>query len=285
MSLIVIGRSGQLARALARLAPEARFLGREDADLADPAAAVAALRPHLAGAGAVINAAAFTAVDRAEAEEALAHTVNAESPGAMARAAAAAGVPFVQVSTDYVFDGTGDAPWRPGDVPAPLNAYGRTKLAGEQAVRAAGGVHAVLRTSWVFSGRGADFVGAMLRLGAGRPRLRVVADQIGGPTPAADLARACLTAARALARDPALSGVYHYAGAPDISRAGFARAILGAAGMGTQVEDIPTTAYPTPAQRPLNSRLDCSSTTAAFGLARPDWRAGLRDALAQRGAA
>ncbi|MBW7921132.1 MAG: dTDP-4-dehydrorhamnose reductase [Rubellimicrobium sp.] len=285
MTVVVIGRTGQLARALARLAPDARFLGREALDLADPAAAVAALAPHLAGAGAVINAAAYTAVDRAEAEEPLAFTVNAATPGALAGAAAGAGVPFVHVSTDYVFDGSGNRPWQPADAPAPLNAYGRSKLAGEQAVAAAGGVHAVLRTSWVFSGEGQNFVTTMLRLGATQTRLRVVADQTGGPTPASALAGACLTIARALARDPALSGVYHYAGAPDTSWAGFARAILAAAGLAAQVEDIPTADYPTPARRPLNSRLDCSATETAFGLARPDWRAALRDLLAQGGAA
>lgn len=281
MTIVVIGRSGQLARALAELAPGARYLGRDELDLAAPDAALAALRPHLPGAQAIINAAAFTAVDQAEAEESLAFAVNAESPGAMARAAAAQGVPFVQVSTDYVFDGSGSRPWRPDDPPAAINAYGRSKLEGERIVTAAGGVHAILRTAWVFSGDGADFVTAMLRLGAERPRLHVVADQIGGPTPAAALAEACLNIARALAREPGLSGTYHYAGAPDTSRADFARAILAAAGLATQVEDIATKDYPTPAARPLNSRLDCSSTIAAFGLPRPDWRAALPAIIAR----
>lgn len=285
MRIAVIGRTGQLAQALARVAPDALLLGREALDLNAPEAAARALDAHLGGIGAVINAAAFTAVDRAESEEALAMAVNGTSPGALARVAAARGVPFVQVSTDYVFDGAGTAPWRPGDRVAPLNAYGRSKLAGEAAVRATGGVHAVLRASWVFSGAGADFVTTMLRLGAEREVLRVVADQIGGPTPAADLAQACVTVAEALARDPALAGTYHYAGTPETSWAGFARAIMAEAGLPARIEDIPSADYPTPARRPLNSRLDCTATEAAFGLRRPDWRAGLRAALAAREAA
>lgn len=279
MKVVVIGRTGQLAREIARAASEAVFLGREEIDLARPEQAAQALAPHLAGAGAVINAAAYTAVDRAEGEEALAMAANAESPGTMARVAAAAGVPFVQVSTDYVFDGSGGASWRPNDRTAPLNAYGRTKLAGEEAVRAAGGTHGVLRTSWVFSAHGGNFVKTMLRLGRERERLSVVSDQIGGPTPAADLALACLAMAEGLARDGSLSGIHHFTGAPDTSWAGFARAILAGAGLATEVQDISTADYPTPAQRPLNSRLDCSTMTATFGIPRPDWRAGLADVL------
>lgn len=279
MSVVVIGRTGQLARELAAIAPDAVFLGREELDLAAPDTAVAALEPHLATARAVINAAAYTAVDRAESEEPLALTVNATTPGALAGAAAAQGVPFVHVSTDYVFDGSGNRPWQPADEPAPLNAYGRTKLAGEQAVAAAGGAHAILRTSWVFSSHGANFVKTMLRLGGERDALSIVADQIGGPTLARALAQACLTIAGALVRDPALSGVYHYSGSPDTSWAGFARAIFAAAGLKTRVQDITTAQYPTAAARPLNSRLDCTATETAFGIARPDWHAGLTEVL------
>ncbi|MCC7321173.1 MAG: dTDP-4-dehydrorhamnose reductase [Rubellimicrobium sp.] len=277
MRIVVLGRTGQVARELARLLPGdgAVFLGRDAVDLARPEAALAGFARHLDGAEAVINAAAHTAVDRAETEEAIALAVNGTTPGVLARAAAARGVPFVQISTDYVLDGSGSTPWRPDAVPAPVNAYGRTKLAGERAVAAAGGVHAILRTSWVFSAHGPNFVRTMLRLGAERPALAVVADQIGGPTPAAAIARACLTIAAALRRDPALAGVYHHAGAPDTSWADFARAILATAGIATPVRDIPTADYPTPARRPLNSRLDCSSTEAAFGLPRPDWRKAL----------
>jgi dTDP-4-dehydrorhamnose reductase len=231
----------------------------------------------------VINAAAYTAVDRAEEEEALAQVINGAAPGAMAVACAELGIPFVTVSTDYVFDGSGEAPWQPGDAPGPLNAYGRSKLAGEDAVRAAGGVHAILRTSWVVSAHGNNFVKTMLRLGRDRERLTIVADQTGAPTPARAIAAACLEIARQLAQDPAKSGTYHLAGAPQTSWADFAREIFAQAGVDCAVEDIPTTAYPTPAARPLNSRLDCTTLETVFGLSQPDWRLGLKDILKDLG--
>jgi len=278
--ILVFGHSGQVATELRGMAP-VTALGRESADLSDPAACAAAIRAHAPAA--VINAAAYTAVDRAESEEPLASVVNGAAPGAMAQACAALGIPFVNISTDYVFAGDGDTPWQPGDPVAPLGAYGRSKLAGEEAVRAAGGCHAILRTSWVVSAHGSNFVKTMLRLGAERDRLTIVADQIGGPTPARAIAAACLSIAGQLAADPAKSGTYHFSGAPDTSWADFARAIFVEARLTCAVEDIPSSAYPTPAQRPLNSRLDCSTTEVAFGIARPDWREGLRGILATLG--
>jgi dTDP-4-dehydrorhamnose reductase len=277
LRIAVFGRTGQVARELARH-DGVTCHGREAADFADPEAVARAARS--VEADAIVNAVAYTAVDRAESEEHLARTVNAVSVGALAEAAARRGLPLVHISTDYVFDGSGTAPRRPDDPVGPLGAYGRTKLEGEGAVAAAGGAHAVLRTSWVFSAHGANFVKTMLRLGAERDRLRVVADQIGGPTPAAGIASACLGIARTLVRAPELSGTYHYAGAPDTSWAGFARAIFAEAGLGVEVEDIPSSDYPTPAARPGNSRLDCTATEAAFGIARPDWRPALRETIA-----
>jgi dTDP-4-dehydrorhamnose reductase len=282
MRLLIYGRTGQVATELARLCPAATFLGRQAADLSDPDAAAAAVEG--AEADAVINAAAWTAVDAAEAGRDAAFAVNGAAPAAIARACTGRGLPLVHISTDYVFDGSGTQPWRPDDRPAPLGAYGATKLAGEEGVRAAGGPHAILRTSWVFSAHGGNFVKTMLRLGAERDVLRIVADQVGGPTPAADIARACVSIAERLAAAPDLSGTYHFSGAPDVSWAGFARAIFDCAGLSVQVEEIPTADYPTPAPRPLNSRLDCTATTTAFGLARPDWRAGLDTILAELGA-
>ncbi|MBM9593907.1 dTDP-4-dehydrorhamnose reductase [Roseitranquillus sediminis] len=279
MRLLVFGRTGQVATELARIAPEAVFLGREQADLADPAAGARAVAA--AEVDAVVNAAAWTAVDAAEDNREAAFAANGAAPAAMAEACAARGLPFVQISTDYVFDGSGDRPWAPEDATGPLGAYGASKLAGEEGVRAAGGTHAILRTSWVFSAHGSNFVKTMLRLGAERDGLRIVTDQVGGPTPAADIARACLTIARGLADEPARTGTYHYSGAPDVSWAGFARAIFAAAGLAVEVTEIPTADYPTPAPRPLNSRLDCAATEAVFGLARPDWRAGLEAVLAE----
>ena len=272
--ILTFGRSGQVGSYLAAM-PGVIALDRAAADLSDPDACAAAIRTHAPAA--VINAAAWTAVDAAEDDPEGAHRANAAAPGAMAQSCARLGVPFVHISTDYVFDGSGEAPWRPDDTPAPLNVYGRSKLAGERAVAAAGGPHAILRTSWVVSPRGKNFLTTMLRLGAERERLSVVADQIGGPTPAADLAAACHAVACALIDRPDLSGLYHYAGAPDTSWAGFARAIMAEAGRPCGIAEIATADWPTPAARPLNSRLDCSSLTAAFAIPRPDWRAALPD--------
>jgi dTDP-4-dehydrorhamnose reductase len=272
MRLLVFGKTGQVARELQRLAPGATFLGRDAADLLDPDACAAAIAAS--DAQAVINAAAWTAVDQAEAHEAEAMAVNAAAPAAMARAAADRGLPFLQVSTDYVFDGTGTRPFAPDDPTGPLNAYGRTKLAGEVGIRAAGGRHLILRTSWVFSAHGTNFLKTMLRLAPARDSLNVVADQIGGPTPASAIAGTLLHLADRLA-EGAPGGTYHYAGAPDVSWADFARAIMTAAELPCRIAHIPSADYPTPARRPMNSRLDCRSLMADFGIARPDWRAAL----------
>lgn len=273
MRVLVFGQTGQVARELARRCPadvSARFLGRDQADLMHPVACAAMIRD----CDAVINAAAWTAVDKAETEEAAATMVNAAAPTAIAQTCAALGVPFLHISTDYVFDGAGDQPFRPDDPVSPLGAYGRSKLAGEVGVLAAGGHSLILRTSWVVSAHGANFVKTMLRLGADRESLNVVADQIGGPTPAAAIADALFVAVKAMTAG-APGGVHHFAGAPDTSWADFARAIMARAGLACTINDIPTSAYPTPAQRPGNSRLDCSGFTKAFGVARPDWRLGL----------
>lgn len=273
MRLLVFGQTGQVARELARRMPagvRATFLGRAEADLADPSACAAAIRD----CDAVINAAAWTAVDRAETEEPAATLINGASPTAMAQTCAALGLPFLHLSTDYVFDGAGTAPFAPDHPTGPRNAYGRSKLAGEIGIRAAGGNPLILRTSWVVSAHGTNFVKTMLRLGRERESLNVVADQIGGPTPAAAIADALLIAAQAMING-AKGGTHHFAGAPDTSWAQFARAIMASVGLSCAINDIPSSAYPTPALRPLNSRLDCSSLQAAFGIARPDWREGL----------
>jgi dTDP-4-dehydrorhamnose reductase len=285
MRIVLIGETGQVARAVQARAGEGLVvLGRAAADLSEPEGAAAALASVIGGAGAVINAAAWTAVDRAEADEAGALAVNGTAPARLAEVAAAAGVPFLHISTDYVFDGSGDAPRAVTDPVAPLNAYGRTKAAGEAGVRAAGGAHAILRTSWVFSAEGTNFIKTMLRLSETRDHLTVVADQVGGPTPAAAIAEALLTMAGAFARGAGVSGTYHFAGAPAVSWAGFARAIFEEAGRKVTVEDVPSTGFPTPARRPLNSRLDGSALEAAFGIAPPDWRTGLRAVLRDLGA-
>jgi dTDP-4-dehydrorhamnose reductase len=282
MTILVFGKTGQVARELALL-PDTLCLGRDAADLGDPDACAAAIHAHAPRA--VINAAACTAVDKAETEEKLATVINGDAPGFMAKACAAMSVPLVQISTDYVFDGSGDMPWRPNDPTGPLGAYGRSKLAGEMAVRDAGGTHAILRTSWVFSAHGQNFVKTMLRLGAEREALSIVADQIGGPTGAKEVAAACHRIATQLIIEPSKSGTYHFTGRPHCSWADFAREIFAQAGIDCTVTDIPTADYPTPAARPLNSRMDCYRTAKAFGIRRPEWRESLKGILKDLGAA
>ncbi|NKX42225.1 dTDP-4-dehydrorhamnose reductase [Rhodobacteraceae bacterium R_SAG2] len=281
--LLVFGRTGQVARELQHLASGQALnllaVGRDAADLTQPGACAAAIHAHRPRA--VINAAAYTAVDRAEEEEALATAINGSAPAEMAVACAALNIPLVHISTDYVFAGSGDTPWAPAGATAPLNAYGRSKWAGEEGIRASGATHAILRTSWVFSGHGANFVKTMLRLSETRDKISVVEDQIGGPTPARGIAAACLAIADQLQEAPEKTGTYHFSGAPDASWCAFARAIFELAGRPTRVQAISTSAYPTPAARPLNSRLDCNTTTSVFGLARPDWQAGLQECLTE----
>lgn len=277
MSILVFGKNGQVGSALSRL-PGVIALDRGQADLCDAAACARIIaRTH---ARAVINAAAYTAVDRAETETDQAHLINAIAPGVLARAAAQRGLPFVHLSTDYVFDGSGSAAWRPGDRPAPLGVYGASKLAGERAVKDAGGRYVILRTSWVFSETGGNFVKTMLRLAAQNTRLNVVCDQRGGPTSARSIAQACLKAVDGLDKNPGLSGVYHFSGAPETSWADFARAIFDQAGVTVQVQDIPSSDYPTPAKRPINSVLNNDDFLNRFDIQRPDWRADLAVVLA-----
>ncbi|WP_300530899.1 dTDP-4-dehydrorhamnose reductase [uncultured Mameliella sp.] len=278
--ILLFGKTGQVATELQRLG-DVTALGRDQADLARPEACAEVIHSHRPRV--VINAAAYTAVDRAEDEEPLATTINGAAPAAMARACAEIGAPLVHISTDYVFDGSGTLPWSPDDPTNPINAYGRSKLAGETGIRAAGGPHAILRTSWVFSAHGNNFVKTMLRLGAERDRLTIVADQLGGPTSAAAIARACLTVAEALCQHPEKAGTYHLSGGPDVSWADFARAIFARAGLTPEVVDIPSSAYPTPAARPLNSRLDNTALTQAFNLGCPDWQADLEEVLRDLG--
>ncbi len=281
MKVLVFGKTGQVARALIAAGPvhglEITALWRDAADLSDPAACAAVIAET--DADAVINAAAWTAVDAAETEEAAAHVINADAPRAMAMACAQRGLPFVHISTDYVFDGADGPAWSPDDPTGPLGAYGRTKLAGEQGVIAAGGIYAILRTAWVFDEDGKNFVTTMLRLSETRDSPNVVGDQIGGPTPAAAIADACLTIAKAFVAGQGTRGVYHFSGYPDVSWAEFARAIFATAGRDVKVRDITTADYPTPAARPANSRLDCTSLEAVFGITRPDWRAALANML------
>ena len=283
MRLLIFGKTGQVAQELGALcaaeAIEAQFLDRNQADLNDPAAC--AWMIYKSDADIVINAAAYTAVDKAEDDQATAHLVNTASPIEMARAAANCNKPFLHISTDYVFDGTCTAAWREQDVPAPQGCYGRTKLAGEVGIAAIGGDHVILRTAWVFSAYGANFVKTMRRLATDRIELNVVDDQRGGPTPAADIAQTLISIALAFQAGRGVSGLFHYVGAPTVSWADFAEAIFAEGACVKTVNRIQTSQYPTPAPRPANSALDCSRIAQNYGINQPDWRTGLRIVLAK----
>lgn len=277
MTILVIGRNGQVARALARRAAARgiaiELLGRPGFDLLAPDASVIAARKPTA----VINAAAFTAVDKAETEREQAFQINAAGAEAIARGAAEVGATVIQVSTDYVFAGDKAAPYVETDATGPTGVYGASKLEGERAAAASNPRAVIVRTAWVFDAQGANFVRTMLRLAKTRPQLNVVADQRGCPTFADDLADALLT----IAEKGGPAGVYHAAGAGETTWAEFAKEIfaLSAArgGPSAEVAPIPTSEYPTPAKRPANSRLDCSKLAADYGVRLRPWR----EALAQ----
>ena len=273
--ILVFGKSGQVATELAQF-DDVTCLGRDDCDLEIPENCCAAILRS--NPSAVINAAAYTAVDLAETEVEKAKRLNTDAPTEMAKCCAALDIPFVHISTDYVFDGSGDRPWRETDATAPLGVYGRTKRDGEIAVMAANPAAVILRTSWVFSQHGANFVKTMLRLGATRDTLSIVADQVGGPTPARAIAQACHQIATHV--DASKTGIYHFAGVPQTTWAGFARTIFDDAQMEVSVTDIATADYPTAAQRPLNSTLDCSRIFADFGIKELEWQPALTRVLA-----
>ena len=285
MRVLLFGGSGQVGTALRRLAADGVTLsapGHAALDLAQPAAIAAAIATS--GADLVVNAAAYTAVDKAESEPELARRINGDAPGAMAVECARRGIPLVHISTDYVFDGTRRGALTEDDPVGPLGVYGVSKLAGEQAVRRAGGAHAILRTSWIFSDHGTNFVKTMLRLAAERPELRVVDDQTGGPTAAEAVARAALAVGQALAGGDGAAGTFHFSGAPPTTWFAFAGEILERWRALTgrpvpRLSPIPTSAYPTPARRPANSVLDCGLIQRTFGIAQPDWRADLDETL------
>jgi len=288
LKIVLLGKDGQvgweLQRALAPLG-DVVALGRSDGDLREPdavAAKVRAVAPQW-----IVNAAAYTAVDRAESESELAQLVNATAVGALARAAHAANAWLVHFSSDYVFDGSGEKPWREDDPTAPLGAYGRSKLAGEELLRASGCRHLILRTSWVFAARGTNFVRTMLRLARERDALRVVADQVGAPTSAELIADVTAHAMRRAGSEPQLAGTYHLAAAGEAGWNAVARrAIARARERGAPVrvadgaiEAIASAAYPQAARRPLNSRLDTTKLRTAFALTLPPWQAGVDRAV------
>jgi dTDP-4-dehydrorhamnose reductase len=282
---LVFGAAGQVGREVRRAAWPKSFelllLDKNDGDITDAAAiakVVAQHRPNL-----VINLAAYTAVDRAESEPERVWAVNCAGAGNIAAACRETGAPLIFLSTDYVFDGRKSKPYCEEDAVNPLNVYGRSKEAGERAVRATVDQHVILRTAWVFGAYGTNFVKTVLRLGAERPVLRIVGDQHGCPTAAADIASALVMIARSIERGGTNWGTFHFAGAEATTWHGFAEEIVALAdGLGAwrgasrpRVEQITTDQYKTAAQRPMNSELDCRKIASAFGISSPRWRSSL----------
>jgi len=291
--ILILGANGQVGRALKKLLPKATALDRSQADLNQPEKLTAVLNEYEPNI--VINAAAYTAVDLAEKELETAKRVNGEAPGILARWCADQSAVLVHYSTDYVFPGTGTDPWRESDKVSPLNAYGQTKLEGEQNIVRTFYSHGldksrylIFRTSWVFDSEGKNFLLTMLKLGRDKPALKIVGDQIGAPTFAQDLALQTLVALeKGIKEIPFPSGVYHFAQTGETSWFGFANAIFEEArkaGMKLAVQDvtsIPSSEYPTPAKRPLNSRLDCTKAQDRFGITFRGWRLALKDCILQ----
>lgn len=293
-SILLFGRGGQVGWELQR---SLAVLGKVTAldfdstdhcgDFANPAGVadtVRALRPDI-----IVNAAAHTAVDKAESEPELARSLNALAPGALAHEAARIGALLVHYSTDYVFDGSGQRPWTEADAPGPLSVYGRTKLEGEQLVQQSGAHHLILRTSWVYAARGGNFAKTMLRLARERERLTVIDDQWGAPTGAELLADVTAHAIRHLQRRPQDAGLYHLAAAGETTWNGYARFVIdharrspsGSSIVATEIAPVPTSAFPTPAIRPGNSRLDTRKLQATFGLTLPHWQTGVARMLTE----
>ena len=286
-TILVAGRAGQVARALSdapvRSGLRVVALGRPDLDILNRASisgAINHVKPAL-----IVNAAAYTAVDQAESDEEAAFALNAAAPGELASAAASAGIPIIHISTDYVFDGSKTAPYVETDPVAPLGVYGRSKLAGEEAVAAANPDHIILRTAWVFSPVGKNFAKTMLRVGSGRDELGVVNDQRGNPTSAADIASAILNIAEQIltGAQPVKAGVYHMTSSGEASWAEFAQHIFRTSaefdGPEARVKPITSDEYPTPVRRPANSRLDSSKLAAAYGVELPDWQTSTRSCI------
>jgi dTDP-4-dehydrorhamnose reductase len=295
MKILLLGKNGQVGWELQRaLAPLGELIaldfdspGPLGADFSKPeslAATVRAVAPQI-----IVNAAAHTAVDKAESEPELARAINASTPGVLAREAVAIGAWLVHYSTDYVFDGSGSTPWLEDSPTGPLSVYGQTKLEGENAIRASGVRHLIFRTSWVYAARGGNFAKTMLRLAKEREKLTVINDQIGAPTGADLLADITAHALRAAQQQPVLSGTYHAVASGETSWHGYAKHVVEFARNAGQpikvaadaIEPVPTSAFPTPAKRPGNSRMNTRKLQETFGFTLPPWQAGVERMLTE----
>lgn len=277
MKILLFGKTGQVAKELCNR-PNVTAIGRDKADFTEPQKIIEIVKST--DADIIINAVAYTSVDLAEEEFELANIINGTTVKELAKVSASRNIPFLHISTDYVFKGDGNLNWKTSDQTNPQNSYGKSKLIGESGILEAGGPHVILRTSWVFSSHGNNFVKTMLRLASNNNELSIVKDQIGGPTCAKDIADALWKIASDFYAGNGITGIYHFSGKPNSSWANFASEIFSQTHQDIKIKQILTKDFLTKAKRPLNSRLDCSSLRIDYGIKQPEWKKGLTNVLA-----
>ena len=277
MKILLFGKTGQVAKELCNR-PNVTAIGRDKADFTEPQKIIEIVKST--DADIIINAVAYTSVDLAEEEFELANIINGTTVKELAKVSASRNIPFLHISTDYVFKGDGNLNWKTTDQTNPQNSYGKSKLIGESGILEAGGPYVILRTSWVFSSHGNNFVKTMLRLASNNNELSIVKDQIGGPTCAKDIANALWKIASDFYAGNGITGIYHFSGKPNSSWANFASEIFFQTHQDIKIKQILTKDFLTKAKRPLNSRLDCSSLRIDYGIKQPEWKKGLTNVLA-----
>ena len=277
MKILLFGKTGQVAKELCNR-PNVTAIGRDKADFTEPQKIIEIV--NSTDADIIINAVAYTSVDLAEEEFELANIINGTTVKELAKVSASRNIPFLHISTDYVFKGDGNLNWKTSDQTNPQNSYGKSKLIGESGILEAGGPHVILRTSWVFSSHGNNFVKTMLRLASNNNELSIVKDQIGGPTCAKDIADALWKIASDFYAGNGITGIYHFSGKPNSSWANFASEIFSQSQQDIKIKQILTKDFLTKAKRPLNSRLDCSSLRIDYGIKQPEWKKSLTNVLA-----
>jgi len=277
MKILLFGKTGQVAKELCNR-PNVTAIGRDKADFTEPQKIIEIVKST--DADIIINAVAYTSVDLAEEEFELANIINGTTVKELAKVSASRNIPFLHISTDYVFKGDGNLNWKTTDQTNPQSSYGKSKLIGESGILEAGGPHVILRTSWVFSSHGNNFVKTMLRLASNNNELSIVKDQIGGPTCAKDIANALWKIASDFYAGNGITGIYHFSGKPNSSWANFASEIFSQSQQDIKIKQILTKDFLTKAKRPLNSRLDCSSLRIDYGIKQPEWKKSLTNVLA-----